>query len=287
MPFTYTGNDAAITDRTSVTVSNPIDADPPNAASVTTPLEKLANYCQRLIKKAGMLDLASSWTAAQAFAAGLTGTTAALSGAITGASVAVSGAVTGATATLSGALAAASAAITGAITGASIAVTGAVTSATVAATGAITGASAAVTGALTGATATLSGAISGATLALTASNPAITTGFTNTLTKANICKAWAEIELSGAGTISINRGFNIASIASVGNEIRLTYATAMAQTFNCVLATGNNGDFILICGSNTTALCGITGVRRLGAYAEWNLGGGDTCTFYVAVFALQ
>jgi hypothetical protein len=67
MPSTYTGSDTGLNNRNDVTVSNPVDADPPNAASVNTPLEKLANYLQRVFKKAGFLDLASTWTALQTF----------------------------------------------------------------------------------------------------------------------------------------------------------------------------------------------------------------------------
>lgn len=52
MPNTYSGNAGAITPRSAVTITEPIDSDARNAASVTLPLEQLANLCQYLMQRA-------------------------------------------------------------------------------------------------------------------------------------------------------------------------------------------------------------------------------------------
>lgn len=97
MPTTYTGVEGNVTaDRADVTASLPVDGDPRNASSVNTPLQRLADFMQRVRKKAGFLDLASTWTALQTFSAGLEASTADVDGALTAASLNTgSGAISG------------------------------------------------------------------------------------------------------------------------------------------------------------------------------------------------
>ena len=134
---------------------------------------------------------------------------------------------------------------------------------------------------------TFGGGLDVTTVALTAANPAIATGFTNTLTKANICKAWAEIEVSLAGVVTVNRGFNINTTpAVVGSEVRIAYTNAMAQNFNAVVVSGNNGDFILGVGTNSSTHFGIFGTKRNDGSALL-CDGTYAIVMYVIVFALQ
>lgn len=96
MPTTYTGNETNVTaDRADVTGVLPVDGEPRNASSVNTPLQRLYDYAQRARKKAGFLDLASTWTALQTFSAGIATTLANFSGNVTvGGSLGVTGPTT-------------------------------------------------------------------------------------------------------------------------------------------------------------------------------------------------
>lgn len=67
MPTNYSGDDAAVTARAAVVVSVPIDADPQQASSYNPAVQKLADIADHLETKAGLLDVASTWTAAQTF----------------------------------------------------------------------------------------------------------------------------------------------------------------------------------------------------------------------------
>jgi hypothetical protein len=61
------------------------------------------------------------------------------------------------------------------------------------------------------------------------SNPASSTGFSNTLTPKNIVKAWCNA--STKPSVTIHDGFNVASVAVVATYwIRVTFAQAMANT---------------------------------------------------------
>lgn len=130
------------------------------------------------------------------------------------------------------------------ITGA-LAVSGAVAGAAVSGTtgtfsGAVAGTTGTFSGAVAGTTGTFSGAVAGTTgtfsgnVSLTGSNPASTTGFTNTVTPASPAKAWATFTGSGtAATQTVSGGFNITSIvlANAGGTGRftVTFATAMGN----------------------------------------------------------
>lgn len=71
MPNNYTGNAAAITARQDVVIAEPSDGDDFIASLFRVPYEYLANVGQYLSKKAGLIDVASTWTARQVFGAGL------------------------------------------------------------------------------------------------------------------------------------------------------------------------------------------------------------------------
>lgn len=101
MPTNYPGSESGITtDRADIVVPIPVDGDPGNASTFNNSFQPIINFLQRVRKKAGFLDVASSWTALQTFAAGFAGTTAALTGAITAGSVNTgSGPISGGTVT--------------------------------------------------------------------------------------------------------------------------------------------------------------------------------------------
>jgi hypothetical protein len=69
MPTSYTGSETGLNNRNDVVVSNPADTDALTAASNNAAIQTLANVAQRLKKYAGMLDLASTWSAIQTFSA--------------------------------------------------------------------------------------------------------------------------------------------------------------------------------------------------------------------------
>lgn len=96
MPIPYTPTEAPA-NRDSVTGPVVQDADPDNAATFNAVFQPLWNLLERVKKKAGFLDLASTWTTLQTFGAGLAGTTAALTGnATVGGTLGVTGAATAA-----------------------------------------------------------------------------------------------------------------------------------------------------------------------------------------------
>lgn len=65
----------------------------------------------------------------------------------------------------------------------------------------------------------------------TASNPATTTAFTDTVTPKNIIKAWARLITNGDGSVTISDAFNITSCAVTGtNNVTCTLASAMSDT---------------------------------------------------------
>lgn len=62
-------------------------------------------------------------------------------------------------------------------------------------------------------------------LALTGSNPSSSTGFTNTLTPANIPKAWGRVTLGAAGAATVDDGFNVASASWSTSLLTVVFAT--------------------------------------------------------------
>jgi hypothetical protein len=72
-------------------------------------------------------------------------------------------------------------------------------------------------------------------LLITAANPNSDVGFSNTLTGANMIKAWIKIGSTSAGTISA--GFNIASIACSSNTVKVDLQTDMLNTAYVIMAT--------------------------------------------------
>lgn len=90
----------------------------------------------------------------------------------------------------------------------------------------------------------------------TASNPAVGTGFSNTVTPKNICKAWAVVQVTAGPTMSLVEGFNISGINSATNDIQLTFATAMTDAHYAV----NVSDLAF-----TTAIATLLGVTERNA----------------------
>lgn len=75
---------------------------------------------------------------------------------------------------------------------------------------------------------------------LTGSNPASTTGFTNTLAPSNIIKAWADLSSDGAA-LTVANGFNIASVAANGNTFELNFADDFAAATYAAFITPVSG----------------------------------------------
>lgn len=73
---------------------------------------------------------------------------------------------------------------------------------------------------------------------MTAANPASTTAFSNTLTAANIVKAWAMITTNGAGGVSVNAGFNVAGVSLSGSRVVVEFAQDFASANYAITVTG-------------------------------------------------
>lgn len=185
MTTTYNGNDGAVTARAAVTITIPVDADPLTAAILNAAVKQLADICDHLETKAGLLDVPSTWSTGQTFIAGLQSTGVSPSG---------------------------SAAI---LTG-----------------GSPNGSALVATGTGTG-NAIQAGA---GHIKLTGSNPSVTTGFTNTITPLNVCKAWANISVSNVGAVAVNAGFNVTSasllnVHATNDCLLITLATPLTSAF--------------------------------------------------------
>jgi hypothetical protein len=71
MPVPFTGSEAGITtDRADVVIPIPLDGDPGNASTFNNTFQPIINFLQRVRKKAGFLDVASTWTQPQTYAGG-------------------------------------------------------------------------------------------------------------------------------------------------------------------------------------------------------------------------
>jgi hypothetical protein len=108
---------------------------------------------------------------------------------------------------------------------------------------AVTG-TASVSGAatVTGLATLTGGSTSAGNHALTGSNPASTTGFTNTLTPMNLIKAWALVETDGAGNAAVLAGFNVASLTASGGSsvVQVNIANDLTGGASGTLVTGNS-----------------------------------------------
>jgi hypothetical protein len=85
-------------------------------------------------------------------------------------------------------------------------------------------------------------------------NPNSTVAFSNRLTPANTPKAWGNLGTTGSGGCVVNGGFNVSSCSITGANIRVTLASAMANTaYAPILSTFNASDAPqLVFGSFTT-----------------------------------
>jgi hypothetical protein len=79
VPSPYAPTEAPA-NRDDVAIDVCADVDPDNATTFNNIFQPILDLLQRVKKKAGFLDLASTWTALQTFSGGIAGTTAALSG---------------------------------------------------------------------------------------------------------------------------------------------------------------------------------------------------------------
>lgn len=71
MPTNYPGTEVGVNDdRSDLILPIPVDNDPGNASTFNTTFQPLIDQLQRIRKKAGFLNLASSWTAIQTFVGG-------------------------------------------------------------------------------------------------------------------------------------------------------------------------------------------------------------------------
>jgi hypothetical protein len=74
-----------------------------------------------------------------------------------------------------------------------------------------------------------------------ATNPATTTGFTNRLTPRNIPKAYGYVTTDGAGAITLQDGFNIASATKSVTDVIITFGTALANNLYAVSVVAGSG----------------------------------------------
>lgn len=84
--------------------------------------------------------------------------------------------------------------------------------------------------AATGADPTNAVELTNGNLLLSGTAPNKDEALTNTLTPANITKAWANITTNGAGAVTLNDGFNVASVSLSGGDVVVTLAGDMANT---------------------------------------------------------
>jgi hypothetical protein len=88
-------------------------------------------------------------------------------------------------------------------------------------------------------------------------NPAASTGFADSLTRANLIKAWAYID-SNSGTPLILDGFNVASASVSTSFLTVTFGTAMASTtYGCLVFPDGLG--------GTQPLVGLVSTRNAGS----------------------
>lgn len=109
-------------------------------------------------------------------------------------------------------------------------------------------------------------------------SPISSTGFTNTLTPANVVKAWGYFTVN-AGAITLQDGFNIASVAITSAvSVTVTLATAMANALFAVTATPQAGGSGIPIGAHVNSKTTTTLV--LGAHKE--TGGSGQAAFQTA-----
>lgn len=70
-------------------------------------------------------------------------------------------------------------------------------------------------------------------------NPNATLAFSNTLTPANIPKAWAKLRSTTSTSVTTLAGFNVASAAVAGDFLTMTLATAVASECMAVVSIGD------------------------------------------------
>lgn len=84
------------------------------------------------------------------------------------------------------------------------------------------------------------------------SNPASTTGFTNSIVNSALLKAWALIDTNGVGEATVLNGFNIASVSDNASAVTINIADDLASTSYAVVVTTTRGGTSEEC-ANTSA----------------------------------
>lgn len=97
------------------------------------------------------------------------------------------------------------------------------------------------------------------------SNPAATTGFTNTNTPMNLVKAWARVTTDGIGNSTLAAGFNVASVSISTSTLTVSIADDLAGANGIVIVTGRDTvgegyscSGILATAGTATVRCAIT-----------------------------
>lgn len=117
----------------------------------------------------------------------------------------------------------------------------------------------------------------------TGGNPSSSTAYTNYLTPMNLIKAWGLITGSG-GSYSITSGFNLTSVTCTSNTVKVTMASAMANTSYAVLVNDSATTNKSVGGANSTTVVEL---------AQYNSGGSQinlcsaTVSFYFLVLGAQ
>lgn len=86
----------------------------------------------------------------------------------------------------------------------------------------------------------------------------------NTLTPANICKAWGTVSVDSGGTATLAAGFNITSVSDAGGSLTVTFAQDFASANYAVMAnvyvSGTQGAQAYV-SSKAAGSCVIRGLR--------------------------
>jgi hypothetical protein len=84
--------------------------------------------------------------------------------------------------------------------------------------------------------------------------PTSTTSISNSVTASNVAKAWINLSTVEPGsTITVNGGFNIASVSESGDDIEVTIAADMANTNYACVCSGQNASTAILVGCHTYA----------------------------------
>lgn len=109
---------------------------------------------------------------------------------------------------------------------------------------------------------------------LNGGNPAVTTGFSNTLTPMNVPKAWARITTDGATGITLAGGFNVSSVSIDGSgDVLVNFTTAFSSsTYVCLPGNGDSGhDWILSANNVSSSQTKVIAYGDTGAHVNQSI----------------